>query len=133
MIDGHRAYLPTAHEFRSAPVRLMGAVLAAIGTVTYSRMRGSRASLRPSPTKLIAMTVTRIIRPGKIATHGAWIMSPWARNSMLPQLAVGGWTPSPRKLADASRMMAWPTPRVAATMTGANVFGRTWRKMIATS
>ena len=35
------------------------------------RARGSRASRSPSPTKLIAMTVTRIIRPGKIATHGA--------------------------------------------------------------
>jgi hypothetical protein len=40
--------------------------------------RGSIASRRPSPMKLMAITVTRIIKPGKMATQGACSITVWA-------------------------------------------------------
>ncbi|MNC76091.1 hypothetical protein D3C75_1277440 [compost metagenome] len=49
---------------------------------------------------------------------------------MLPQLAVGGCTPMPRKLRPDSAMIAAATPKVALTMIGASAFGRMWRKTI---
>ena len=50
--------------------------------------------------------------------------------SMFPQLAVGGWTPSPRKLSPDSTRMAPATPSVAEMSTGASVLGRMWRSNI---
>ena len=43
---------------------------------------------------------------------------------MMPQLGVGGCTPSPMKLRPASSRIAFGIARVAATMSGASVFGR---------
>ncbi len=47
------------------------AVLSMTGaaSVTYSRLRGSSASRRPSPMKLMAMTVRAMAMPGKKAHH----------------------------------------------------------------
>src|SRR3712207_7865521 len=42
----------------------------------------------------------------------------------IPQLGVGGCTPNPIKLRPASSRIAFGTARVAATMSGASVFGR---------
>ena len=42
---------------------------------------------------------------------------------MLPQVAVGGWTPIPKKLSEASNTIALPTCSVPATTIGANVLG----------
>src|SRR5690606_9372978 len=56
-------------------------------------IRASSASRSPSPTKLKLATASVIIRPGKIASHGAETRYCWALFSMLPQLAVGGWIP----------------------------------------
>ena len=42
---------------------------------------------------------------------------------MLPQLAVGGWTPRPMKSRAASRRMIWPTPRLAATIITGSTLG----------
>ena len=52
--------------------------------------RGSRASCRPSPRKLNAITVMKIIRPGQIISSGALDNCSWAPVSMLPQLGIGG-------------------------------------------
>ncbi len=46
---------------------------------------------------------------------------------MVPQEGVGGCTPSPRKERPASRTIVSPIPSVAATITGAIVFGMRWR------
>src|SRR4030067_1062678 len=49
---------------------------------------------------------------------------------MFPQGAVGGWTPSPRKLLYASDRIALATPRVAETIIGAMLFGNICLNMI---
>src|SRR3989442_15758365 len=86
--------------------------------------RGSSASRSPSPMKLIDTTARKMKSPGKIAIHGAWFISLGASLSMLPQLGVGGWIPSPRNDSVLSEMIAAATPSVAATMIGASEFGR---------
>src|SRR5512143_1035095 len=58
--------------------------------------RGSRASRRPSPNRLNAMTVMKIARPGTIMNVGEIVYSPVAADSMSPHEAVGGFTPTPR-------------------------------------
>jgi hypothetical protein len=45
------------------------------GMATQSALYGSSASRRPSPMKLMAMTVIKIIKPGKMAVQGARVMS----------------------------------------------------------
>src|SRR5439155_8835070 len=69
--------------------------------------RGSRASRRPSPRKLNAITVRKIATPGDSSIHGNDVSTRWLRAafSMLPQLAAGGWTPTPRKLRNTSPRM----------------------------
>jgi hypothetical protein len=52
--------------------------------------RGSRASRRPSPTKLNAMTVTRIATPGKMPIHGACSKKLRPSLSIRPQAGLGG-------------------------------------------
>src|SRR5438270_97286 len=49
---------------------------------------------------------------------------------MLPQLAVGGETPTPRKEMADSAMMKAPTFSDAATMMGASEFGMRWASMM---
>jgi hypothetical protein len=45
--------------------------------------------------------------------------------SMPPQEGVGGFTPNPRKERADSRMMMAPISRLARTMSGPTMFGRT--------
>ena len=53
-----------------ASARAGGSVIVSRWSVPhYSRLRGSRASRRPSPMKLIAITVRAIAMPGKNAHH----------------------------------------------------------------
>ncbi len=59
----------------------------------HLRPYGSSASLNPSPTKLMEITVRKIIRPGAMAKTGRACMCGWASRSRLPQVAVGGCTP----------------------------------------
>src|SRR5690606_593141 len=74
----------------------------------HVRPPGVTASRRPSPTKLTASTVTAIAMPGGSHSHGIdWISVRFCASfSMFPQLACGGWTPSPRKDAVVSIMIA---------------------------
>ena len=51
-------------------------------------------------------------------------------SSIVPQLGVGGCTPRPRKLSDASAMIAPAMPSVACTTTAGSAVGRTWRRTI---
>src|SRR5258707_8288328 len=63
--------------------------------------RGSRASRRPSPKRLNPSTVTKMARPGNRESQAlAWMKVTLALRSQ-PQLGVGGWVPSPRKLKEA--------------------------------
>jgi hypothetical protein len=48
---------------------------------------------------------------------------------MPPQVGVGAFTPTPRKLSDASSRIAAPKPMDACTMTGASVLGIRWYRM----
>ena len=57
--------------------------------------RGSNRSRRPSPVRLRPSTVTKMARPGMIASHGAKPIMVWASASIRPQLGAGGWAPRP--------------------------------------
>src|SRR3989442_14775265 len=72
-------------------------------------------------------------RPGKAASHQPLGMTSRARDRIDPQLAVDGGTPKPRKLNVDSIRMAEAIPKVAATKTGATVFGRMCRKIVRPS
>src|SRR5262249_35491279 len=69
--------------------------------------RGSSASRSPSPKKLNAITVRKMAVPGASSIHGNEVSTRWLRAafSMLPQLAAGGCTPTPRKLKNTSPRM----------------------------
>ena len=68
-----------------------------------SRMRGSKASRKPSPIKLKARVSSASAIPGN-STMWGWERIP-KRPSLIiaPQLGVGGLTPSPMKLSAASK------------------------------
>src|SRR5690606_30285798 len=87
------------------------------------RRRGSRRSCSHSPTRLKPSTVTRISRPGNRAIHQAKAKVSLPAVSMLPQLGVGGCTPSPRKLRPPSTRIAPAIPSVAVTSTGGRAPG----------
>src|SRR3712207_5115821 len=53
----------------------------------------SRASRRPSPTKLKLVTASVMARPGKMASQEGEVRYCWELLSMLPQLGSGGWIP----------------------------------------
>src|SRR5205085_8058856 len=95
--------------------------------------RGSAASRSPSPTRLYEVTVRNIARPGKTVSHQPLGRSWRALERIEPQLAVEGGTPNPKKLRADSIRMADATPKVAATNTGATVFGRICRKIVRKS
>src|SRR5690606_6329744 len=90
-------------------------------TVVQFFRRGSSASRKPSPTRLIAMTAAKIMMPGGIHSQGfnASTRQVRASVSMLPHEGRGGWTPRPRKERALSVRIALATPRVAATTRGA--------------
>jgi hypothetical protein len=69
----------------------------------------------PSPSRLKASTVTVMARPGKKASHHGGTSAVMESASMLPQVGVGGGTPTPRKPSAASMTMATPRCVVAST------------------
>ena len=87
--------------------------------------RGSKASRKASPMKLMLSTVRKMSRPGKKPRH-QWpsrTTGTCASCSMRPQVASGGWKPRPRKDRVDSARMATATFRVADTTTGPSAFG----------
>ncbi|SMB69836.1 Uncharacterised protein [Acinetobacter baumannii] len=95
-------------------------------------MRGSKASRRPSPIKLIASTASTIAAPAGIHCQGycSRMLTLRATLIRLPQVAVGGCTPRPRKESPASSKIALATPKVAYTTSTSTVFGSRWRRMM---
>src|SRR3546814_17443446 len=67
---------------------------------------GSSASRSPSPKRLMASTVIRMARPGKVTTHHARVMNSRASASMAPHSGVGGCAPWPRKPSAAASRIA---------------------------
>src|SRR5690606_17519225 len=86
---------------------------------------GSIASRRPSPIKLMHITVANIHKPGGIHSHGRCCklyisLAYWIR---FPQVGTGGATPSPRKDRALSCSIAEATAKVALTTMYPTVFG----------
>ena len=73
--------------------------------------------------KLKANTTRKIATPGERVNQGAWSMVSKAPRNMPPQVGVGGLTPTPRKLSEASSKIAEAVARLACTMTGAMQLG----------
>jgi hypothetical protein len=82
-----------------------------------------KALCSASPRKLKAITVKNIKNPGQMASFGSSYIKSCAPVSILPQLAVGGWIPRPRKLNTLSNRMIFPTVNVVATIIGEVTFG----------
>src|SRR5205814_5255563 len=60
--------------------------------------RGSRMSVRPSPSRLNPRTTAISARPGKVATHHSPLITysaPW--RIMAPHSGAGAWMPTPMK------------------------------------
>src|SRR5262249_14763836 len=78
--------------------------------------RGSMRSRKPSPIRFNPSTVIMIAAPETVETQGALRRN--SRPSLItpPQVGVGGWTPRPRKLREASIRIASAALTVAMTM-----------------
>src|SRR2546423_2577859 len=91
---------------------------------------GSRASRNPSPRKLNAIRVSDSAIAGARTIWGA-MRNAWKPSAAIaPHDGVGGWTPRPRKLRNASNRIACGMPNVAWTMIGPRAFGRMCRERI---
>ena len=88
-------------------------------------MRGSSASRKPSPARLIDTTVTRIASPGSVTSQGLERMNSRASASIVPHSAVGGCAPRPRNPSAAASRIASETPSAACTINGAMQLGST--------
>ena len=84
------------------------------GAVTR-QSRGSSRSRSRSPMVFTASTVQTIASPGKSTTHHVSPGRSAASPMMLPQLAVGGCTPSPRNERPASSEITVASASVPAT------------------
>src|SRR3972149_8783023 len=93
-------------------------------SMSYIFNLGSIESLIPSPKRLYASTVINIARPGNTDIHQAISILSFPMVNIFPQLAVGGWTPMPRKLRADSTSTAPAIPRTAETRTGDMALGR---------
>ena len=67
---------------------------------------GSNTSLNPSPKILIPKTVITIAIPGNIVSHGAVKIPSFASYKIFPKLGDGAGIPAPKKLKDASKIIA---------------------------
>ena len=81
------------------------------------------ASRSPSPSMLSEKTTSRMARLGKTDSDALSRMFSKPSRIMPPQVAVGGRTPSPMKLSDASMRIAVashsdPMTSISATMLG---------------
>lgn len=83
---------------------------------------GSNASVKPSPIKLNNVTVRKIAKPGKIATHNC-DLPPCARDNNFPQVNVSGGIPNPIKDKNDSVSIAAAIPNAMVIKTGDNALG----------
>src|SRR5579885_109618 len=99
-----------------------------------SRSRGSRMSRSASPNRLVPNTARLMARRGKITSQGAVrTYSAADSDNMRPHDGCGSGTPRPRNDSEASVRMAAPSCAVAITISGAIVFGSTWRTAMRNS
>src|SRR5215208_1586628 len=105
-------------------IRCLIAQLLLPRSADQSLRRGSSASRRPLPTRLIDRTVRKIRNPGmKTLVHDR-VKYSRAFSSMLPQEGVGICTPKPRKLNAASVRMSPGNVSESETMINGITFGR---------
>src|SRR6185312_5801284 len=98
------------------------------------RCLGSRTSRSASPNRLVPNTARLIAIPGKITSHGAVrTYSAADSDSIRPQDGYGSGMPRPRNDSAASVRMVEPSCAVMSTISGASVFGSTWRTAIRVS
>ena len=90
----------------------------------YSFKYGSMASLKPSPKKLNAKTITKIAIPGAIEIQGSVNKYCFPLTTMSPQLVEGGCAPIPRKLKLDSDKIDAGTFNVNKTINEEIQFGR---------
>ena len=74
--------------------------------------------------RLVATTAMTKTIPGNMAIHGACTSASRPVAIMFPHDGAGGGTPIPRNESPDSSVIAFPTARAAATITGVMVFGR---------
>src|SRR5262249_1210844 len=89
----------------------------------FSLRRGVKASFNPSPIKLSPRTLMKMVSPGKVAVHQALRMNWSACISIWPREITLG-SPTPRKLNEASVMMAPAVRSEAVGMTTGKALGR---------
>src|SRR5947209_11749174 len=105
-----------------------------IGHSHQLRCLGSSMSRNASPSRFVPKTVRLIARPGKMTSQGAVrTYSAADSDSMRPQEGYGSGMPRPRTEGEASVRIAAPSCAVASTITGASVFGKTWRTAMRNS
>src|SRR5262245_15457865 len=102
------------------------------GVAHRSRSLGLSASLRPSPTRLIASTVSRMATPGTVTSHQASRRKARPAPIWKPQLIRSG-APRPRKDSADSIRIALATSNEPVTISGDKAFGSTWPTRIGMS
>src|SRR5512141_46976 len=96
------------------------------GVAAQRVRRGSSASRKASPNRLIDNTVIMIATPGKLVTHGADRKNSRPFDIIAPHSGVGGCAPKPRKLSPAASRIEEDTYSVASTTAGPTTLGRIW-------
>src|SRR5882672_11557078 len=92
--------------------------------------RGSSASRRRSPTRLIASTVARMANPGSVGSHHATVTKSRPSEIIWPHVGYERPEPTPRNDSAASARIACATCSVDNTTIDDSVLGRTCRKMM---
>src|SRR5262249_3145376 len=88
------------------------------------RMRGSRMSRRPSPSRLKPITTRKMAMPGAVAYHQASGRNSRDSAIMRPHSGAGGGAPRPRKPNAAAVRIVAPMPIEVRTMIADAMFGR---------
>src|SRR5204863_8860415 len=115
-----------AHRLNKATPRREGDVQVVQCQQRFShvRMRGSRMSRTPSPSRLKHSTVSMSARPGKATSHHLPVEMKRAPSAtMMPHSGVGGLTPRPIKESPAALRMAQPRLSDTCTAIAGSTFG----------
>ncbi len=91
------------------------------------------ASRSPSPSMLSEKTTSRMARLGKSDSDALSRMFSKPSRIMPPQVGVGGRTPSPMKLSEASMRIAVASHSDPMTRISATMLGRMWMVMMRRS
>src|SRR5699024_2880148 len=94
---------------------------------------GSKTSRSQSPNKIIPCAVIVTAITGNVATPQLSAKSSLPVFNIIPQDTVGGCTPIPKKLKEASAIIVLATLKVAVTISEDDIFGNKCRKIIVKS